>query len=891
MSKLMKRRSLLQFFGVAAGTAIVGSLLPGRASASTPIGPSFLNGSVTPLRLPHNLPIYEIQNSYLPSGDLTTSFLSTGGAIGNNAGNLTQYTLFDDIVVAPEFEYYSIIAWGDKVFPNSEEYFGYNCDYTAFTPLSADLSDGLLWVNHEYVSHPISAVAPGLDAAASLLSQQATFQNVIGFSVDVNNQQLRYGEFQYNTGGSVVRITKDGSGKYVPNANKSANRRYHGQSGLKLNQFRTDSRVVGSLPPVAYNTITSWGALSYQQGDFNFLIGTGPVARDVFPTSTDGLGNKIIGTSFNCSGGYTPWGTVLSAEENFQGSAPSTTATPSGLSFFAGTQESVLPDGRQAGYVIGTPSTYTDPISGGSFLNITTGTFVGQVGEKYGYMVEIDMTRPSPTVLDTATLAEINAIPNESETTFRARKHTALGRFRHENVAFFSEVGKPVVLYMGDDRRGGHTWRYVSKGRFPARTEFLSDAAYKNACSKLLEDGTLFVAQFNPNGTGRWIPLTLSAQVNPSLPSVLGSTQATAQGQAVTAISAIILRLPRRNGVAGQTVDGGAFNATPSNEATVISSYRTKGGTISGRVAQLRDYYTTQGAILSDCYLAANLAGGTPTARPEDIEVNPNNPREIFIAYTDGGPSGDGYPDSRIFVVNKYSAVTNDTQPFGGLYKIIENSTSNSGATFTWERFLQGGEVNSAAGEDGDGFAAVDNLSFDQDGNIWGVTDMSTGFHNGFSTSSYSTVNGKPLQPAQVPGNHTATGRAEVLLSTFGNNWLFYVPVSGPNVGQIVPFAYGPTRCEMTGPTFVGNTLIMAVQHPSEEAPINEAFTPVLPQTAADNPAILSRPVEMLGAGGVLYNQTRTLPRGSNWPSNINGTPFGSPKPTVIGFRRKPAAS
>lgn len=889
MSKLMKRRSLLQFFGVAAGTAIVGSLLPGRATASTPIGSSFLNGPVTPLRLPHNLPIYDTQNSYLLSGNLTTSFLPTGGTTGNNAGNLASYTLFDDIAVSPEFEYYPIVAWGDRVFPNNEEYFGYNCDYTAFTPLSTDLSDGLLWVNHEYVSHPISAFVP--EAPAALIGTQTSFQGVIGFSVDVNNQTLRYGEFVYNTGGSVVRITKDANGKYVPNANKSANRRIHGLSGLKLNQFRTDNRVVGSNT-TPYNTITAWGGLSYQQGNFDFLIGTGPTARDVFPNSVDGLGNKIIGTSFNCSGAYTPWGTVFSAEENFQAGPPTTTAAPTSLGFYIGVQENILPDGRQTSYLVGTPNTYTDPASGGSFLNVSTGTFFGQVGEKYGYMVEIDMTRPSPTISDTATLEQINAIPNESETTFRARKHTALGRFRHENAAFYSEVGKPLVLYMGDDRRGGHTWRYVSKGRFPARADFPTDAAYKNACSKLLEDGTLFVAQFNPNGTGRWIPLVLSTQVNPIAPTVLGSAQGAAQGLTtptqLNTIPNLRLRVPSRVGVAGATVDGGLFNITTLNEVTAIDSYRTKGGTVVGRVAQLRDYFTSQGAILADCYPAANLVGGTPGARPEDIEVNPSNPREVFIAYTDGAQGGDGYPDSRIFVINKYTASPTDTQSFGALYKIIEDSATNTGSTFRWERFLQGGEVNATVGEDGDGFAALDNLSFDQDGNIWGVTDMSTSAHNGFNTANYSTVDGKPLQPQAVTVSHTATGSTAGLLAPFGNNWLFYVPVSGPNAGQVVPFAYGPARCEMTGPTFVGNTLIMAVQHPSEEAPINEPFTPVLPQTAADNPAILSRAIEMLAPNGTLYNQTRTLPRGSNWPSNVTGNPFGPPKPTVIAFRRKP---
>ena len=112
------------------------------------------------------------------------------------------------------------------------------------------------------------------------------------------------------------------------------------------------------------------------------------------------------------------------------------------------------------------------------------------------------------------------------------------------------------------------------------------------------------------------------------------------------------------------------------------------------------------------------------------------------------------------------------------------------------------------------------------------------------------------------------------LIGVFGNNWLFYIPTSGSDAGEIVPFAYGPPRCELTGPTFVGDTLIIAVQHPGENVPYN-------PQQA------LNRDIEMLNLDGSLFTQNRTVPRGSNWPSNVQGNPSGPPKPSVIGIRRK----
>jgi hypothetical protein len=196
------------------------------------------------------------------------------------------------------------------------------------------------------------------------------------------------------------------------------------------------------------------------------------------------------------------------------------------------------------------------------------------------------------------------------------------------------------------------------------------------------------------------------------------------------------------------------------------------------------------------------------------------------------------------------------------LYKIIEDSADSTGLTFRWERLLQGGEAGS---QPGDGFGNVDNLAFDNQNNVWAVTDMSTGLHNGFNTGVVGT-------PTTI--NHAVVGDASTLVGVFGNNWLFYVPLSGANAGEVVPFAYGPPRCEMTGPTFVGDTLILAVQHPGEDCPFNPQQT-------------LSRSIEMLNLDGTLFNQTRSVPRGSNWPSNLEGNPSGPPRPSVIGVKRK----
>ena len=775
--------------------------------------------SFTPVRLPHPLPIYQQHPSYLATG------LSTGTVLPASSNTqLAAYTVIDDVVVPPEYERYVIVHWGDRVFQNPDDYVGYNADYTGFVPIGNHDDDdehggeqGYLWVNHEYVSYPASTLASGI--IGGLQNSPTTDNLVLGFSfpkgstpmadtlalrlagLSPGERRQLYGEFCYNVGGSILVITRHNrKDQWEVSQFHPKNRRIHGLSGLAINATRTDG----------FQTVTSWGPSAHEQGDNNYLIGTGPAATDVFEgVNSDGLGNKIIGTAFNCSGATTPWGTIMSGEENFQGGTTGTSP------FFMGVQEEVQPNGSQLGYLPNTAGV------------VAGGTEFGQVGEKYGWLVEID--------------------PDDPE--FRPRKHTALGRFRHENITLRCKPGEHLVAYMGDDRRGGHTWKYVSSAIVRRR--------HSKSNSQLLEDGTLYVARYHPDGTGQWIPVTLSTPTNPLRPSEISSVPF-ANGFTSGTLFNGRIRLPRRTGVAGETINGGSFACERSTEEAAFTNFPA--GYLN---ATLADFYPNQGAILCDAFHAGNLVGGTPAARPEDLEINPHNPREVFITFTDGAPGGDGYPDSRIFEVAKLTSAVNATQQSGGLYKITEDQRDGSGLTFRWERLEQGGEAGAVHGA---GFAAVDNLVFDKRHNVWGTIDMSTGLLNGFT-------DGIPNNPTTI--NHTATGDVSTFIGVFGNNWLFFVPTSGPNAGEIFPFAYGPTRGELTGPTFVGNTLIISVQHPGEDC--DYQLTPVE----------LNRDIELLDLDGTLFTQNRTVPRSSNWPSNIEGVLAGPPRPCVIAIQRK----
>ena len=122
--------------------------------------------------------------------------------------------------------------------------------------------------------------------------------------------------------------------------------------------------------------------------------------------------------------------------------------------------------------------------------------------------------------------------------------------------------------------------------------------------------------------------------------------------------------------------------------------------------------------------------------------------------------------------------------------------------------------------------------------------------------------------PALLRPLRSAAGLAEAAWAG-----AFCVPLSGPDARQICPVAIGPVRCEMTGPTFVGDTLIISVQHPGEDTPIGTGLPDL-------------RSIEMLNLNGATFSQDRTVPRGSNWPNNVEGALLGPPRPATIGITR-----
>lgn len=189
---------------------------------------------------------------------------------------------------------------------------------------------------------------------------------------------------------------------------------------------------------------------------------TGPAAgHRRLKTRADPTGRRVLGTMHNCSGGVTPWGTTLSGEENFH-------------KHFRG--EALVSSERRNHARYGLKGQPEWPWWG---LRLPRFDVEKEPREpnRHGWVLELDPYDP----------------------TSAPKKRTALGRINHEGATSVVTRGGRVAVYMGDDRRGEYIYRFVTKGAF--------DPKRPRANRDLLDQGTLYVAQFRGDGTLRWLPL------------------------------------------------------------------------------------------------------------------------------------------------------------------------------------------------------------------------------------------------------------------------------------------------------------------------------------------------------------------------------------------------
>ena len=171
----------------------------------------------------------------------------------------------------------------------------------------------------------------------------------------------------------------------------------------------------------------------------------------------------VYGTLNNCANGQTPWGTYLTCEENFD-------------DFFGSSDKNYKFSKAEKRYGLGVESAYGwekfDPR-----FDVSKNP---KEPECFGWVVEIDPLNANSTPI----------------------KRTSLGRFKHENVELVVEKDGSVIAYMGDDEANEFVYKFVSAHKYKKGAD----------TSKILDEGTLYVGQFNGEvgkfkGTGKWLPL------------------------------------------------------------------------------------------------------------------------------------------------------------------------------------------------------------------------------------------------------------------------------------------------------------------------------------------------------------------------------------------------
>ncbi|WP_051343400.1 PhoX family protein [Pseudonocardia spinosispora] len=311
----------------------------------------------------------------------------------------------DAITVPAGYRSSVVLRWGDPILAGAPAFdfaaqtpeaqagqFGFNNDFCGLVPLG----DGrwAMWSNHEYVT-PIFMFA-GYDEANPTETQVRISWNAVG--------------------GSVVAVRRDPGGALVAVPGDRLNRRI-----TALTPFRLSGPAAG-----------------------------GPLLR----TSADPTGTTVLGMHSNCSGGVTPWGTILSGEENFN-------------NYFAGA------------------SAVTDPTAAARLARY--GITKGESETKW------ERFDPSSTPV----------------------KHTALGRFKHEGANIRLAPDGRAVAYMGDDERFDYLYKFVSRDRFTPGDTPEARAANKRLLEiGTLYVATVSGPATDPpdglfHGSGSWIPLVI----------------------------------------------------------------------------------------------------------------------------------------------------------------------------------------------------------------------------------------------------------------------------------------------------------------------------------------------------------------------------------------------
>ena len=612
----------------------------------------------------------------------------------------------DRVRTIPSLQYNVVVSWLNPLTQDDSPdapLYGANNDYIAYfgdgwqdagrpLPFSGSGNSGWLWVNHESMGTPIENRPPTATSAPTgqHLSLARSLQ-ARGILTDVSSNRwndadlstyLRYAKRQI--GGSWLRVVKDAQSGAWRVDHSAPNRRYDATSNTLF-------------------TLVGQRLHSPDHDDFNGAVLTDTV---------------VSGTLANCSGVQTPWGTILSAEENAQG-------------FYGDLEQAWTGDNK---FIRGTgfdPGEFITP----DFVAHPLSVFGGNPDanglhqrDLYGYLVEVDPGEP-PNAFYTSMV--------DGGAGSGHRKLGGLGRARWEDVTFVVDAsgnlidGQPIVLYASQDRASGRIYKWVSKTPFAQGMSRVQIRA-------LLDEGTLYVAHFqdldydtgwtvngvmptedNP-GHGRWIELSIASKdIAPN---------AVALGHPGTTV-----------GEALQDVTWNGIGGFASNEEVRMA-----------------------------LFTAANKIGVAELNRPENILWNPTDPSgepRLYIAFT--GHTRQVALNSRgvLFDPDTHAEeAPTRSDRVGSIFVLRENSLGNPANSHTFSYFAVWRGIEGAGL-----FAAAnpDNLMTDMDGGLW------------FTTDGNRRVNGTDdgLYYLDLDPDHRQ-GKTGIITSTFG---LAFRVVTVPN--------------------------------------------------------------------------------------------------------------
>ena len=568
----------------------------------------------------------------------------------------------DTIRVLDGLHSHVVVKWLDPLTTHtsaSVARFGANNDYLAYfgddwdadwqgdVPGSAPQfngsgQSGWLWVNHEYVSNfpPTLTTAPTGQhlTLAKFLKAQGILQNNVEAPLwpqAALDTYIRHHKQQL--GGSWLRVVR----------NPQTGRWSVDRSAQAVRFTATSQTLV---------TVTGQTLRSRDHDD------TGkPLAAGV-----------VVGILADCSGGQTPWGTIITAEENQQ--------------WFYGdleicwdqNQKFITEKGCAPGALMAMP---TEP-SPASLFGQTSHWQERHSREGYGYLVEIDI-RSAPNIFYTSVA--------EGGSGQGHRKIGSMGRARWENVAIVVDQnwqlqsGKRIVFYAGNDRHSGRIYKWVSK-------EAYSAGMTRARIRSLLDQGTLFVAHFAglDNATGK---------------TLLGGTVPTEQQPGF-----------------GQWIHLSIDSPDIAPNAKALGdAKKTVGAALQDVDWNNMGGFQTDDDVRRTLFTAAAKVGVMELNRPEDLEWNPKDlsgtPR-LYVAFTN---HVQGTQLDQHGVVLDRSIVTVRNDKDGAIFAIQEADAQSPAQSKTFSYFsVWQGSVDPA---DASAAANPDNLMIDREGGVWFGTD------------------------------------------------------------------------------------------------------------------------------------------------------------------------